>query len=123
MSTTNNDFYTIDIDFDEIREARDQVGILSQAFYELAEIMASLYEKFAPFCAEPGEADYPFDDEEEYLSDDEFSLDGKDICEDCDASCDLKTESKYSEGEALAIELLKAVFNCLSEICEKEDVD
>ena len=123
MSTTNNDFYTIDIDFDEIREAREQVFILSQAFYELGEIMTSLYEKFAPFCSEPGEEGYPFDDEEEYLSDEEVSFDGEDICKDCDTPCDLKADTKDSDGEALAIELLKAVFNCLSEICEKGDVD
>ena len=85
--------------------------------------MTSLYEKFAPFCSEPGEEGYPFDDEEEYLSDEEVSFDGEDICKDCDTPCDLKADTKDSDGEALAIELLKAVFNCLSEICEKGDVD
>ena len=83
---------------DVLNEVCYQLIFLAESLSEMTDTVYSILETLSPFFAEQA-------------------------CQKDERKTEENGEAVEGEGETLAVEILKAVFNCLSEMCEKCDAD
>lgn len=111
---TNEVRVNMDLPLEDLKKFQDTLEKVEAQLYDAAGDIGDLVDLIGPIIAE-GNVDN---------TDAWIKKPSKEIetgCSDCKMPCkNNKTDDTSSPGEPLAIDLLKAVFQCLAEACEEE---